>query len=51
MIDFLYWLITGECSNACGHYKGYGWVPEAGCAVHDPDSLLQRFMNWMVSYE
>jgi len=29
-----YWL-TGDCGNACGYTEPYGWVPEAGCPVHD----------------
>lgn len=29
--------ITGKCGNACGYTEPYGWVPEAGCAVHDSD--------------
>ena len=48
MLDFLYWLITGDCGRACGHYRLYGWVPEVGCGVHDPDGLLQRIMNFLV---
>lgn len=31
-----FWL-TGDCGNACGHVKPYGFVPEAGCPVHDGD--------------
>ena len=26
-----------DCGNACGVQEPYGWVPEAGCPVHDVD--------------
>jgi len=25
----------GECDCACRYSEPYGWVPEAGCPVHD----------------
>ena len=24
-----------KCDNACGHQEPYGFVPEAGCKIHD----------------
>lgn len=26
---------TRECSNACEWVAPFGWVPEAGCKIHD----------------
>lgn len=26
-----------DCSYACGYVEPYGWVPEAGCPIHDPE--------------
>ena len=26
-----------KCENVCGWVWPYGYVPEAGCPVHDPD--------------
>jgi hypothetical protein len=25
------------CENACGYEEPYGFVPECGCPIHDPD--------------
>lgn len=25
----------GECRNECAWIAPFGWVPEAGCAIHD----------------
>lgn len=27
----------GECDFACRYTEPYGWVPECGCPIHDPD--------------
>lgn len=27
--------LTGRCGNGCGYVAPYGFVPEAGCPVHD----------------
>lgn len=37
MKSFLKHLITGWCGNECDHVEPYGWVPECGCPIHDPD--------------
>ena len=29
--------LTGNCGNACAHVEPYGWVPEAGCPIHDTE--------------
>jgi hypothetical protein len=29
--------LRGECDNLCEWVHPYGWVPEAGCEVHDRD--------------
>lgn len=29
--------VLGECDGVCEWHPTYGWVPEAGCPVHDPD--------------
>jgi len=34
------YIVTGQCGNACGYAQPYGWVPEAGCAVHDNEKLI-----------
>lgn len=26
-----------DCGHACEYVKPYGWVPEAGCPIHDID--------------
>jgi hypothetical protein len=26
---------VGECRNECAWVAPFGWVPEAGCAIHD----------------
>lgn len=44
MFDILKYLFTGDCGNACGHYRGIGWIAEDICFVHSPD---KRFMNWI----
>ena len=33
-----YWR-TGDCGMACGYVTPYGWVPEAGCPIHDREAL------------
>lgn len=30
----------GKCGNACAYVEPYGWVPEAGCPLHDPDPFF-----------
>jgi len=25
----------GDCDNECAWVEPYGWIPEAGCPVHD----------------
>jgi hypothetical protein len=30
-------VVPSDCDFACGYTKPYGWVPEAGCPVHDPE--------------
>ena len=27
--------ITGDCGCICGYAEPYGFVPEAGCPIHD----------------
>ena len=27
-----------HCDNACAWVEPYGWVPEAGCPIHDQES-------------
>lgn len=27
----------GQCEGACTWHRVFGWAPEAGCPVHDPD--------------
>ena len=29
-----------DCGNACGVQDPYGWVPEAGCPIHDADEPI-----------
>ena len=33
----LYKATHGDCDNACMWAEPYGWAPECGCPVHDPD--------------
>jgi hypothetical protein len=33
----LRYALTGDCGCACGITEPYGFVPEAGCPVHDSD--------------
>jgi hypothetical protein len=28
-----------DCGHVCDHVEPYGFVPEAGCPVHDPESV------------
>ncbi len=28
--------VLGQCEMECHWHPTYGWVPEAGCPVHDP---------------
>lgn len=51
LLDVSCFLVTGHCGRKCGWYRGYNYLPEEGCAVHSPDSLIQRFMNWVVVHE
>ena len=40
----LRYLVTGYCGyGGCGYVEPYGFVPEAGCPVHDHDSCLSRW--------
>ena len=40
----LRYLVTGYCGySGCTHVEPYGFVPEAGCPVHDNDSCLSRW--------
>jgi len=27
--------LTGNCGCFCGYFSPYGFVPEAGCPIHD----------------
>lgn len=27
----------GDCDGICRYTEPYGWVPECGCPIHDPD--------------
>jgi hypothetical protein len=27
----------GKCDCACRYTEPFGWVPECGCPIHDPD--------------
>jgi len=33
----LRFLFTGNCGNHCGYAHPFGFVPEAGCPIHDRD--------------
>ena len=44
----LRFLFTGDCGNACGYEEPYGWVPEACCPIHDPETLFQIIINPLV---
>ena len=39
MVAFMgeYVFMDTGCDNACGYQWPYGFVPECGCPVHDPD--------------
>lgn len=37
LVSRIRFVLTGDCGNACDHVEPYGWVPEAGCPVHDPE--------------
>ncbi len=40
----LRYLVTGNCGHiGCGYMEPYGFVPEAGCPVHDADTRLSRW--------
>ena len=42
------YLFTNDCSYACGHEIPYGFVPECGCPVHDPETLLYAIASYCV---
>ena len=40
----LRYLLTGYCGSiGCCYVEPYGFVPEAGCPVHDADTCLSRW--------
>jgi len=42
----LRYLVTGYCGYiGCGYVEPYGFVPEAGCPVHDADTRLSRWVR------
>lgn len=45
------YLITGRCGWYCGHAHPYGFVPECGCPIHDPETLIHviasQFVFWL----
>ena len=44
LIAILRYFVTGYCGSiGCGYVELYGFVPEAGCPVHDSDSRLSRW--------
>ena len=34
-----------DCGNGCAVTEPYGWVPEAGCPVHDPDDWIDNYIS------
>lgn len=34
---YLGYLCNGWCGHGCEHHAPYGFVPECGCPIHDPD--------------
>lgn len=44
----LRYLMTGNCGHiGCCYVEPYGFVPEAGCPVHDADTRLSRWVRKM----
>jgi len=44
LFSLVRYLVTGYCGyGGCGHMEPYGFVPEAGCPVHDADTRLSRW--------
>lgn len=48
MFAILSYLLFNDCRHVCDYAKPYGWVPEACCPVHDPDTRLHYFIMWFV---
>lgn len=44
MVAIVRWLFTKKCGNYCSWTPPYGWVPEACCPVHDPDTLIHAYI-------
>ena len=40
ILTVLWYLLTGRCGHVCSVVEPYGLMPEAGCPIHDTDSLL-----------
>lgn len=34
---YIRYALTGKCGFACGYEEPYGFVPEAGCPIHDKE--------------
>jgi len=44
LTSILRYLMTGHCGySGCGYVEPYGFVPEAGCPVHDMDTRLSQW--------
>lgn len=48
MLTIIRYLLTGNCYHVCDYTQPYGWVPEACCPVHDPDTRFLKFMMRIV---
>lgn len=35
-------LLMNTCAYECGFHEKYGFVPEAGCPIHDPEKELEN---------
>lgn len=46
--SFLGYLINGWCGNGCDYQEPYGFVPECGCPVHDPEKWFPEIIGNVV---
>ncbi len=47
-VSFIGYLINGWCGRGCDFEAPYGFVPEAGCPIHNSEIRLHRLLRWGV---
>ncbi len=47
-VSFIGYLINGWCGRGCDYEEPYGFVPEAGCPIHNPEVWVHQWIGRVV---